>query len=205
MFEYATNPQDRALAPVVQKLDNAVHRIIDHYPLDNSIGFPSTYPLDSDLSGGWRYPTFTQLRPVLYREYSRQCRGLFPFRKRSLPFLTVDATIGNQAFSHDCCNIFPGLSYNKANNTFLNSLRKDENKRPTLNLRLKLWKGLGSPVIDVTVKKDSLLVYRKSSIKPPSLISPPFQRRNLISPPSLLPPPLSPPPQILILHKKIND
>ena len=71
MFEYATNPQDRALAPVVQKLDNAVHRIIDHYPLDNSIGFPSTYPLDSDLSGGWRYPTFTQLRPVLYREYSR--------------------------------------------------------------------------------------------------------------------------------------
>ena len=71
MFEYATNPQDRALAPVVQKLDNVVHRIIDHYPLDNSIGFPSTYPLDSDLSGGWRYPTFKQLRPVLYREYSR--------------------------------------------------------------------------------------------------------------------------------------
>ena len=23
----------------------------------------------------------------------------------------VDATIGNQAFSHDRCNIFPGLSY----------------------------------------------------------------------------------------------
>ena len=71
MFEYATNPQDRALAPVVQKLDYAIHRIIDHYPLDNSIGFPNTYPLDSDLSGGWRYPTFKQLRPVLYREYSR--------------------------------------------------------------------------------------------------------------------------------------
>ena len=35
-----------------------------------------------------------------------------PFRKRSLPFLTVDATIGNQAFSHDRCN-----------NMFLNSLR----------------------------------------------------------------------------------
>ena len=40
--------------------------------------------------------------------------------------LTVDATIGNQAFSHDECNIFPGFSYNKANNTFLNSLRKNE-------------------------------------------------------------------------------
>ena len=38
----------------------------------------------------------------------------------------VDATIGNQAFSYDECNIFPGLSYNKANNTFLNSLRKNE-------------------------------------------------------------------------------
>ena len=31
--------------------------------------------------------------------------------------------------------------------------------KPKLNLRLKLWKGLGSPVIDVTVMKDSLLVY----------------------------------------------
>ena len=31
--------------------------------------------------------------------------------------------------------------------------------RPKLNLGLKLWEGLGSPVIDVTVMKDSLLVY----------------------------------------------
>ena len=30
---------------------------------------------------------------------------------------------------------------------------------PNLNPRLKLWKGLGSPVIDVSVKRDSLLVY----------------------------------------------
>ena len=34
-----------------------------------------------------------------------------------------NSPIGNQAFSPDGCNIFPGLSYNKANNTFLNSLR----------------------------------------------------------------------------------
>ena len=39
------------LAPVVQKLDSAIHRI-NLYPVDNAIGFPSTYPLDSDLSGG---------------------------------------------------------------------------------------------------------------------------------------------------------
>ena len=38
----------------------------------------------------------------------------------------VDATTGNQAFSHDGCNIFPGLSNNKANNTFLNSVRKND-------------------------------------------------------------------------------
>ena len=30
-------------------------------PLDAAIGFPNTYPLDSDLSGGQRYPTFEQL------------------------------------------------------------------------------------------------------------------------------------------------
>ena len=50
-------------------------------------------------------------------------------------FITVDATIGNQAFSHDGCNIFPGLSYNKANNTFLNSLGKSDIEAQLLNLR----------------------------------------------------------------------
>ena len=39
------------LAPVVQKLDSAIHRI-KIYPVYNAIGFPNTYPLDSDLSGG---------------------------------------------------------------------------------------------------------------------------------------------------------
>ena len=31
---------------------------------------------------------------------------------------------------------------------------------PNLNPCLKSWKGLGSPVIDVSVKRDSLLAYR---------------------------------------------
>ena len=39
------------LAPVVQKVDNAIHWI-NHYPVDSAIGFPNTYPWDSDLSGG---------------------------------------------------------------------------------------------------------------------------------------------------------
>ena len=37
------------LAPVVQRLDNAIHRI---YPADSVVCFVDTYPLDSDLSGG---------------------------------------------------------------------------------------------------------------------------------------------------------
>ena len=36
---------------VVQRLDSAIHRI-KIYPVDNAIGLPYTYPLDSDLSGG---------------------------------------------------------------------------------------------------------------------------------------------------------
>ena len=37
--------------PVVQKLDSAIHRI-NLCSVDSAIGFPNTYPLDSDLSGG---------------------------------------------------------------------------------------------------------------------------------------------------------
>ena len=39
------------LAPVVQTLDSAIHRI-NNYPADSVIVFRNTYPLDSDLSGG---------------------------------------------------------------------------------------------------------------------------------------------------------
>ena len=43
-------------ATVVQALDSAIHRV-KIYPMDSaiialSIGFPNTYLLDSDLSGG---------------------------------------------------------------------------------------------------------------------------------------------------------
>ena len=39
------------LAPVVQKVDNAIHQL-NHYPLESAIAFPNTYLLDSDLSTG---------------------------------------------------------------------------------------------------------------------------------------------------------
>ena len=56
-------------AMVVQTLDNAVHWI-NHYPTDNAIIIVShnTYPLDSDLSGGERYPAFEQPGPVVYKD-----------------------------------------------------------------------------------------------------------------------------------------
>ena len=42
-------------------MDIAIHRL-NHYPINVTvIGFPNTYPFDSDLSGGKRYPTFEQL------------------------------------------------------------------------------------------------------------------------------------------------
>ena len=44
-------------APVVQTLDSAIRRI-NHYPADSVIGFPNTYPLDSDsapLKNGFGY------------------------------------------------------------------------------------------------------------------------------------------------------
>ena len=37
-------------APVVEKVDSAIPWI-NLYPVDKAIGFPKTYPLDSDLSG----------------------------------------------------------------------------------------------------------------------------------------------------------
>ena len=60
------------------------------------------------------------------RSAARRRRCPFPFCKRSLPFLTVDAIFGNQAFSRGRCNICSGLNYNEVTETFVNSLRKNE-------------------------------------------------------------------------------
>ena len=50
------------LVSVVQKVDSAIHWI-NLYPLNSAIGFPSTYRLDGDLSGGKRYPASEQQGP----------------------------------------------------------------------------------------------------------------------------------------------
>ena len=47
---------------------SAIHRI-NHYPTDNAIVSRNTYPLDSDLSGGYEcYPAFEQPGPVTYKD-----------------------------------------------------------------------------------------------------------------------------------------
>ena len=46
-----TMTKGNVLAPVVQTLDSAIHRI-NHYPVDSIIDFRNTYLVDSDLSGG---------------------------------------------------------------------------------------------------------------------------------------------------------
>ena len=76
-----------------------------------------------------------------------------------MPFLAVDATTSDEAFSHDRCYIFAGLIYHKANNTFLNSFRKnDVEAQVEFTLRV-LERARVTCYRDVTVKKDSLLVY----------------------------------------------
>ena len=48
-YRYQTDAEEQA--PVVQRLDNTIHRI-NHYPADSVVCFVNTYPLDSDLSSG---------------------------------------------------------------------------------------------------------------------------------------------------------
>ena len=53
------------LAPVARKVDIAFDRT-NHYPVDSVVCFVNTYPLDSDLSGGYRYLPFEQPGPGFY-------------------------------------------------------------------------------------------------------------------------------------------
>ena len=51
---------DIHLAPIVQKVNNAIHWVNLH-PVHSVISFPSTHPPDSHLSSGKRYPAYEQL------------------------------------------------------------------------------------------------------------------------------------------------
>ena len=54
---------------------------INHYPADSTIGFPTTYPLDSDC-----YPAFEQLEPGLFLLPDSATYIRFYFKKLFLTF-----------------------------------------------------------------------------------------------------------------------
>ena len=60
------------------QVPNAIQRI-NRYPADSVVSFVDTYPLDSDLSGGYRYPPFEQPGPGVITVSTRQLMhaGLF--------------------------------------------------------------------------------------------------------------------------------
>ena len=60
--DWNPGPPLTSLALVAHWLDSAIHRI-KICSVDDTIGFPNTYPLDSDFSDGQRYPTFEQPGP----------------------------------------------------------------------------------------------------------------------------------------------
>ena len=43
--------REKIQGPVVRKMDSTI-RLVNLYLEDSAIGFPNTYPLDRDLSGG---------------------------------------------------------------------------------------------------------------------------------------------------------
>ena len=50
---------DCSVAPVVQRMDKAIHRI-NHYPVDSIVGFVNTYPLDRLVI----YPVDSAIHPL---------------------------------------------------------------------------------------------------------------------------------------------
>ena len=80
------------MTPVVQKVDSAIHRI-KHYPPDSAIGFPNTYPLDWDLSGGQRYTIGAWLIYSFETAQTFQCSKTIG--KRGLCFVILEHVQSN--------------------------------------------------------------------------------------------------------------
>ena len=78
---------------------------------------------------------FTMRRP-------RRRRRLFPFRKQAMPFLTVDATIGNQAFQNGRCYIYSSLGQDIVK-TGLNLLMELKCTHQILNFSYSHWFACG--------------------------------------------------------------
>ena len=60
--DFCKIPKINIRAQLFKNLDNAI-LWTNLYPVDSVNGFPNTYLLENDLSGGQRYPMFEQLWP----------------------------------------------------------------------------------------------------------------------------------------------
>ena len=69
-------------------------------------------------------------------------RRLFPFRKQAMPFLTVDAIIGNQAFQNGRCYICSCLGLDKVKTDF-NLLMELKCTHQMLNFSYSHWFACG--------------------------------------------------------------
>ena len=102
---------DQALVTrVVQTLDCPVHWLNHYppeYPLNSAIGFSNIYPLDSDLSGGQRYPTFEQPGPgAIIGVGDRQCMPFSNKRVDSIEIAICATFSTNSAISCDTRALF---------------------------------------------------------------------------------------------------
>ena len=103
-------------ARAVRKVDNATPRI-NHYPADSVLCFAHTYPLDSDLSGGKRYPALEWLGPDLHCElrypafFISASRNTYIFQKELYNVNVILArshmkrcptSVVNKCYSTDC-------------------------------------------------------------------------------------------------------
>ena len=85
-----------------------------YLPLANIACITNTGSIACFLSSNWwTQPSFDYWQllvlitpvPAVLAFVLVKHRGLFPFRKQAMPFLTVDAIIGNQTFENGRCNI----------------------------------------------------------------------------------------------------
>ena len=68
--------------PVVQRMDKAIHWI-NRYLADKSQQNKPRYPLDSDLSVGYRYPAFDQPRPAQHFQHVNRPPSTFRIARQS--------------------------------------------------------------------------------------------------------------------------
>ena len=68
--------------------------------MDNTVGFRTTSPLDSDLCGGWRYPIFEQPGPDVFSSCSFIPRANFETSSVMVAMVTRYDVISSKWSSH---------------------------------------------------------------------------------------------------------